>query len=157
MSVDVEALLGDQASYLLEHKCGTISQDMLTLPGPNFVSEVMAQTDRSPQVMRNMQSLLNTGRLGGSGYVSILPVDQGIEHTAGASFAPNPDYFDPEKIVPDASLDELGISSVDLVQVMFQVEEEFDVYLADEEVGVDTQNVGQLLDAVEKLIEAKAA
>ena len=64
---------------------------------------------------------------------------------------------DPDKIVPDASLDELGISSVDLVQVMFQVEEEFDVYLADEEVGVDTQNVGQLLDAVEKLIQAKAA
>ena len=99
MSVDVEALLGDQASYLLEHKCDTISQDMLSLPGPNFVSEVMAQTDRSPQVMRNMQALLSSGRLGGSGYVSILPVDQGIEHTAAASFAPNPIYLDPKNIV----------------------------------------------------------
>ena len=99
MSVDVEALLGDQASYLLEHECKTISQDMLSLPGPNFVSEVMAQTDRSPQVMRNMAALLNSGRAAGSGYVSILPVDQGIEHTAAASFAPNPIYFDPKNIV----------------------------------------------------------
>lgn len=99
MSIDVEALLGDQASYLLEHKCSTISQDMLALPGPNFVSEVMAQTDRSPQVMRNMQALLSSGRLGGSGYVSILPVDQGIEHSGAASFAPNPIYFDPQNIV----------------------------------------------------------
>ncbi len=99
MSVDVEALLGDQASYLLQHECTTISRDLLSLPGPNFVSEVMAQTDRSPQVMRNMQALLNSGRLGGSGYVSILPVDQGIEHSGAASFAPNPIYFDPKNIV----------------------------------------------------------
>ncbi len=99
MSVDVEGLLGDQAAHLLEHKCETISSDLLQLPGPNFVSEVMAQSDRSPQVMRNMQALLDSGRLGGSGYVSILPVDQGIEHSGAASFAPNPIYFDPKNIV----------------------------------------------------------
>ena len=99
MSVDVEGLLGDQAAHLLEHKCETISSELLHLPGPNFVSEVMAQSDRSPQVMRNMQALLSSGRLGGSGYVSILPVDQGIEHSGAASFAPNPIYFDPRNIV----------------------------------------------------------
>lgn len=99
MSIDVEALIGDEAAYLLDHKCTTISKELLTLPSPSFVGDVVAKSDRSPQVMRNLQSLFDHGRLGGSGYVSILPVDQGIEHTAAASFAPNPIYFDPAKIV----------------------------------------------------------
>ena len=99
MSLDIEGLLGDQATYLLDHKCETIAQDLLTLPGPDFVTEVVSATDRSPQVMRNMQALFNSGRLAGSGYVSILPVDQGIEHSAAATFAPNPIYFDPANIV----------------------------------------------------------
>lgn len=95
----VESLLGDDAQYLLEHKCKTISKDQLHLPGPKFVDQVVLGSDRSPVVMRNMQTLFNAGRLGGTGYLSILPVDQGIEHTGGASFAPNPIYFDPENIV----------------------------------------------------------
>ena len=95
----VESLLGDEAPYLLEHKCSTIPKDHLHLPGPDFVDRIMLGSDRSPAVLRNMQTLFNTGRLAGTGYVSILPVDQGIEHTAGASFAPNPMYFDPENIV----------------------------------------------------------
>jgi fructose-bisphosphate aldolase, class I len=99
VSIDVAALLGDQAESLLGHECEGITKDALTLPGPDYVSDVFSLTDRSPQVMRNMQSLLDHGRLGGSGYVSILPVDQGIEHTAAASFAPNPAYFDPANIV----------------------------------------------------------
>ena len=103
MTVDIERLLGDQASYLLDHKCEGIGRDMLTLPGPDFVTDVVAGTDRSPQVMRSLQSLFDHGRLGGTGYVSILPVDQGIEHSGAASFAPNPIYFDPASIV------ELGI------------------------------------------------
>ena len=93
----IEDLLGDQAS-LLKHECKTISKDRLHLPGPDFVDRVVSQTDRNPAVLRNLQLLFNNGRLGGTGYVSILPVDQGIEHTAGASFAPNPDYFDPSNI-----------------------------------------------------------
>jgi class I fructose-bisphosphate aldolase len=99
VSVDIEGLLGDQASYLLDHECETVPQDLLTLPGPDFVTDVVSVTDRSPQVMRNMQSLFTNGRLAHSGYVSILPVDQGIEHSAAASFAPNPIYFDPSNIV----------------------------------------------------------
>ena len=95
----VESLLGDEAPYLLEHKCSTIPKDHLHLPGPDFVDRILLGSDRSPVVLRNMQTLFNTGRLAGTGYVSILPVDQGIEHTAGASFAPNPMYFDPENIV----------------------------------------------------------
>jgi fructose-bisphosphate aldolase, class I len=95
----IEALLGKEASYLLEHECKTVSKKHLHLPGPDFVDRVMAGSDRSPAVLRNMQLIFNTGRLGGTGYVSILPVDQGIEHTAGASFAPNPIFFDPENIV----------------------------------------------------------
>ncbi|MHC5119975.1 MAG: beta/alpha barrel domain-containing protein, partial [Planctomycetota bacterium] len=75
------------------------SKDMLHLPGPDFVDRVVADSDRCPQVLRNLQNIFNHGRLGGTGYLSILPVDQGIEHTAGASFAPNPIYFDPENIV----------------------------------------------------------
>jgi fructose-bisphosphate aldolase, class I len=95
----IEALLGKEAQYLLEHECKTVSNQHLHLPGPDFVDRVMVGSDRSPAVLRNMQLLFNTGRLGGTGYLSILPVDQGIEHTAGASFAANPIYFDPENIV----------------------------------------------------------
>ena len=95
----IEALLGKEAQYLLEHECKTVSNKHLHLPGPDFVDRVMVGSDRSPAVLRNMQLLFNTGRLGGTGYLSILPVDQGIEHTAGASFAANPIYFDPENIV----------------------------------------------------------
>ncbi|MFW5653957.1 MAG: class I fructose-bisphosphate aldolase [Planctomycetota bacterium] len=92
-------LLGEQAEGLLNYNCRGISADHLHLPGPDFVDRVVASTDRSPATMRNLQSILDHGRLGGSGYVSILPVDQGIEHSGGASFAPNPIYFDPENIV----------------------------------------------------------
>ena len=96
---DLTQLLGDERSVLLEHKCSTIDQSALILPGPDFVDRVMAQMDRPIPVLRNMQAIFDTGRLAGTGYVSILPVDQGIEHSAGASFAPNPEYFDPENIV----------------------------------------------------------
>jgi len=92
-------LLGDQAKNLLNHKCNTIPKESLTLPGPDFVDNIFINSDRSNTVLRNLQSMYNHGRLGGTGYLSILPVDQGIEHTAGASFAPNPMYFDPENIV----------------------------------------------------------
>jgi len=92
-------LLGNDAKRLLEHKCTTISKDQLHLPGPDFVDRVLSVSDRSNRVLRNLQTVFNHGRLGGTGYLSILPVDQGIEHSAGASFAPNPIYFDPENIV----------------------------------------------------------
>jgi fructose-bisphosphate aldolase, class I len=95
----IEALLGDEAESLLSHRCETIDQSLLHLPGPDFLERVVTITDRSNQVLRNLQSMYDHGRLGGTGYLSILPVDQGIEHSAGASFAPNPAYFDPEKIV----------------------------------------------------------
>jgi class I fructose-bisphosphate aldolase len=96
---DIPKLLGKEAESLLNHTCNTISKDRLYLPGPDFIDRVVAMTDRTPSVLRNMQLLFNTGRLAGTGYVSFLPVDQGIEHSAGASFAPNPIYFDPEAIV----------------------------------------------------------
>lgn len=96
---NIVELLGDKAEYLLDHTCNTMSKDMLHLPGPDFVDESFIQTNRSPQVLRSIQALYGHGRLGNTGYLSILPVDQGIEHTAGASFAPNPIYFDPENIV----------------------------------------------------------
>ncbi len=96
---DITQLLGDEAESLLGHTCQGISRNLLHLPGPDFVDRVWSVSDRSPQVLRNMQALFDHGRLGGSGYVSFLPVDQGIEHSAGASFAPNPAYFDPENIV----------------------------------------------------------
>src|SRR5207247_4328465 len=83
----------------LEHKSQAIPKSQLYLPGADFVDRVCAQSDRSPAVLRSLQSLIDHGRLAGTGYVSILPVDQGIEHSAGASFAPNPQYFDPENIV----------------------------------------------------------
>ena len=94
----IESILGEERS-LLSHQCKTISRDSLHLPGPDFVDRIWALSDRSPRVLRSLQSLFDTGRLGGTGYVSILPVDQGIEHSAGASFAPNPAYFDSENIV----------------------------------------------------------
>jgi class I fructose-bisphosphate aldolase len=94
----LEQILGDDAS-LLHHECRTIAKDVLQLPGPDFIDRVFVPTDRSPRVLGALQQLFNTGRLGGTGYVSILPVDQGIEHSAGASFAPNRAYFDPENIV----------------------------------------------------------
>ncbi len=97
--MDIQSLLGDAAESLLSHESTTIASDSLSLPGPDFVDRVFSQSDRSPQVMRNLQALFDSGRLGGSGYVSILPVDQGVEHSGGASFAPNPAYFDPLKIV----------------------------------------------------------
>ncbi|MBV9524713.1 MAG: class I fructose-bisphosphate aldolase [Candidatus Dormibacteraeota bacterium] len=95
----LESLLGDEAASLLQHRCTTVPKEMLHLPGPDFVDRVWALSDRSPQVLRSLQAIYGHGRLGGTGYVSILPVDQGIEHSAGASFAPNPEYFDGGKLV----------------------------------------------------------
>jgi len=95
----IEELLGDEAESLLSHTCETIDQSLLHLPGPDFLDRIVSISDRTNQVMRGLQSMYDRGRLGGTGYLSILPVDQGIEHSAGASFAPNPAYFDPEKIV----------------------------------------------------------
>lgn len=92
-------IIGDKASYLLDHTCTTIKKESIHKPGPDFVDRSFTQTNRSPQVLRSIQALYGTGKLGNTGYLSILPVDQGIEHTAGASFAPNPIYFDPENIV----------------------------------------------------------
>jgi fructose-bisphosphate aldolase, class I len=92
-------LLGDNADHLLNHKCKTIPKEHLHLPGADFIDRCFGNSNRSPQVLRSLNALYNTGRLAGSGYVSILPVDQGIEHSGGASFAPNPIYFDPENIV----------------------------------------------------------
>ncbi len=91
--------LGDDADYLLNHRCQTIPRASLALPGPDFTERVWLESDRNPQVIRSLQQIYDSGRLAGTGYVSILPVDQGIEHSAGASFAPNPAYFDPAKIV----------------------------------------------------------
>ena len=95
----IESLLGNQASLLLEHKCTTVPKEQLQLPSPTFVNDVWTRSDRHPQVLRSLQQLFGSGRLANSGYMSILPVDQGIEHSAGASFAKNPAYFDPENIV----------------------------------------------------------
>lgn len=99
MMKTIVEMLGDQADYLLKHQCKGITKDQLHIPGADFVDRVWKDSDRHPQVLRNLQLLFGTGRLAGSGYLSILPVDQGIEHSAGASFAPNPVYFDPENIV----------------------------------------------------------
>jgi class I fructose-bisphosphate aldolase len=99
MLKDIEQLLGADAKGLLEHQCKTIPKDSLHLPGPDFVDRVWIPSDRKPGVLRSLQQMYNNGRLAGTGYLSILPVDQGIEHSAGASFAPNPMYFDPENIV----------------------------------------------------------
>lgn len=98
-TIDIEQTLGEDAKSLLEHECKTIPAASLHLPGPDFVDRIWVGSDRNPQVLRSLQQLFGHGRLGGSGYLSILPVDQGIEHTAGASFAANPLYFDPENII----------------------------------------------------------
>lgn len=95
----IAEVLGDEAERLLDHTCRTIPKENLYLPGPDFVDRVWVKSDRNPRVLRSLQQLFNGGRLAGTGYLSILPVDQGIEHGAGASFAKNPAYFDPEKIV----------------------------------------------------------
>jgi fructose-bisphosphate aldolase, class I len=99
MSTDIRALLGRDADDLLNHVCTTVPKDSLHVPGPDFIERVVKDTDRPTTVLRNMQTMFDHGRLGGTGYLSILPVDQGIEHSGGASFAPNPIYFDPENIV----------------------------------------------------------
>jgi class I fructose-bisphosphate aldolase len=96
---DIIGLLGAEAEPLLSHTCRTIPRDGLHLPGPDYVDRVVAHKTRGPRVLRSLQSLFDQGRLAGTGYLSILPVDQGVEHSAGASFAPNPAYFDPENIV----------------------------------------------------------
>ncbi len=95
----IAELLGDDAEDLLSHRCETIDRSLLHLPGPDFIERVVMDTDRSNQTLRNLRAMFEHGRLGGTGYLSILPVDQGIEHSAGASFAPCPDYFDPAAIV----------------------------------------------------------
>lgn len=99
MASKIQEYLGSEASYLLDHECKGIKKESLHLPGPNFVERVFVASDRPVAVLRNLQLIFNTGRLAKTGYLSILPVDQGIEHSAGASFAPNPIYFDPENIV----------------------------------------------------------
>jgi class I fructose-bisphosphate aldolase len=95
----IESILGEDGAALLTHQCGTIAKEQLHLPGPDFVDRIFSISDRSPRVMVALQRLFDTGRLSRTGYLSILPVDQGIEHSAGASFAPNPAYFDSENIV----------------------------------------------------------
>ncbi|MBS0630003.1 MAG: class I fructose-bisphosphate aldolase [Verrucomicrobia bacterium] len=95
---DIQKTLGGQAEYLLNHKA-KVSKAALHIPGPDWVDRIFAQSDRNINVLRNLQQILSHGRLAGTGYLSILPVDQGIEHTAGASFAKNPEYFDPENII----------------------------------------------------------
>ena len=98
MGINIREALGDEADSLLGHECKTIERDQLSLPGPDFVDRVLINSDRPVPVLRNLQQLLNHGRLGGTGYLSILPVDQGIEHSAAASFSKNPIYFDPQNL-----------------------------------------------------------
>lgn len=99
MGIDLEQLLGDESKTLLSHNCDTVKANELTLPGPDFVDRVFLDTDRPIQAVKSLAQLYNTGRLAGTGYLSILPVDQGIEHSAAASFAKNPTYFDPKNLV----------------------------------------------------------
>jgi class I fructose-bisphosphate aldolase len=99
MDLDLQKMLGDDFSILMDHKCTTIPKEKLHLPGPGHTENVFGISDRPKKVIKNLQSMFSHGRLKNTGYLSILPVDQGIEHSAGASFAPNPDYFDPENIV----------------------------------------------------------
>src|ERR1019366_4674334 len=96
--MDIAALLGDDASLLLDHTATAFPKEWLTVPGPTFLQDTFTQSDRTPTVLRNLGTLYNPGRLGVTGYVSILPVDQGIEHSGAASFAPNPQYFDPARL-----------------------------------------------------------
>ncbi|MCB1671694.1 MAG: class I fructose-bisphosphate aldolase, partial [Pseudomonadales bacterium] len=97
--MDIQAMLGEEAGHLLDHTCQGIPASMLHLPGPDYLDRVVSSKHRNPSVLRSLAAMYNQGRLGGTGYLSILPVDQGVEHTAGASFAPNPLYFDPDNIV----------------------------------------------------------
>lgn len=97
--INIESLLGDEASSLLTHTCKGISKSSLHIPGADYIERVVAKKNRKPSVLRNLNALYNHGRLAGSGYLSLLPVDQGVEHSAGASFAPNPAFFDPENII----------------------------------------------------------
>ncbi|HEX9884407.1 MAG TPA: fructose-bisphosphate aldolase, partial [Desulfobaccales bacterium] len=94
----IQSLLGPEADDLLTHKCKGFAKESLHLPGPDFIDRVWVGSDRSPGVLRSLAALFGHGRLAGTGYLSILPVDQGVEHSAAASFAPNPIYFDPENI-----------------------------------------------------------
>lgn len=96
---NLEDLLGDKAEYLLDHQCKTIEKSRLTLPGPDHIEKAFLNSNRSPQVLNSISRIYNSGNLAGTGYMSILPVDQGIEHSGGSAFGPNPDYFDPENIV----------------------------------------------------------
>ena len=96
---DIEKLLGDESDYLLGHTCKTIDKSNLHIPGADYIDRVVSQKSLKPRVAQSLQSLFNAGRLSGSGYLSLLPVDQGVEHSGGASFAPNPAYFDPENII----------------------------------------------------------
>ncbi len=96
---EIQKILGDKAQALLGHKCKTVASDQLHIPGPDWVDRIFSPSDRNIRVLRSLQTLFNHGRLAGTGYLSLLPVDQGIEHTAGASFAPNPIYFDAENII----------------------------------------------------------
>lgn len=99
MSTNIQSILGDEAEYLLSHQCTTIDKQQIHVPGEDFVDRVFSQNDRKTGVLRSIQTLYDKGRLSKTGYLSILPVDQGVEHSGGASFAPNPIYFDPEKII----------------------------------------------------------
>ena len=107
--MDIAALLGDEASSLLDHKATAFPNELFTTPGPDYINDVFTLSDRSPTVLRNLGALYGHGRLAGTGYVSILPVDQGIEHSAAASFAPNPEYFDP---APLRSRDRGGCNAI---------------------------------------------
>lgn len=97
--IDIPSVLGEESGFLLDHQCETVGKSRLVLPGSDFVDRVWSQSDRSPQVLRQMQTLFDHGRLGGTGYLTILPVDHGVEHSAAAAFAPNSLYFDPENLV----------------------------------------------------------
>ena len=97
--MNIESLLGDEAESLLSHTCSGIPKDQIHAPGPDYIDRVVSLKNRKPGVLRNLNSIINHGRLAGTGYMSLLPVDQGVEHSAGASFAPNPAFFDPENIV----------------------------------------------------------
>lgn len=97
--LEIQRILGDKAAFLLKHHCKTISKDQLHSPGSDWVDRIFSLSDRNIKVLRNLQALFSHGRLAHTGYLSILPVDQGVEHSAGASFAPNPIYFDPENIL----------------------------------------------------------
>jgi fructose-bisphosphate aldolase, class I len=99
MALDLDKILADEKDYILSHKCKTILKENLHLPGPDFINRIFGISDRPKKVLKNLEKIFNHGRLAGTGYLSVLPVDQGIEHSAGASFAPNPGYFDPENIV----------------------------------------------------------